>query len=1283
MVVAPPPPAHAGGGFTLTGTIAGDWRFADVSEREWRAKGKQQFYVGTSSEYTLHYCSAMLYAVVPAKEVYIDPRGDYWAYFVLADGTTYYGDPVSDGTVVQLTPLLNPHQFGAFPPRQSKYLLWTNYNDEVYGGGDIPPESYFGGGVGVRFFSYSYEWKDYTNPNITDDDDTGCTDGYINSKLGAGRQVFDSESRWVTQAPSDDQAPEASFSYTVSDTDPLEVSFANLSSDPDGDSFTSAWDFGDDKTSSAESPVHRYDTGGTYEVTLTVTDPSGKTGTEKRQVVVDQGLIVNSTGDGAALDPAAHGCDTGGVVGDAPECTLRAAIETANDRGGGAITFGIDGGGVPTIALDSPLPPITGADTSVDATTQASGQVAVDGGGVDSILDVQATGVTLEGLVLDHATEAVSIRKDASAEVLHTVIGADPTGTTPGEVATGIETFAGAAEDISIHDNVIGAATGIVVGSDGVSISSNHIGVSAGGTTTLSSTQLGAVVGGAHATLADNTVWATVEGIEVAATGSTTFAGDAAVTGNRVGVGVDGSTVLTGMGEGIRVDGAPRARVTGNVVTAGREAGISIIGALEVINDGGLQFTTVEDGGVTDGPVTGGHATVSGNTVGAAAIDASAPAEHVATAGILVWDNAPDVTVTDNTVAGEGKFGIDVHGGAGHVISGNRVGYDTAGNAAASLIGIRANGTDDITVGKTGAGNRVLSRASGIGLLGTSTGVTVTANTVTAGSGANTDRVGLLGDVDVSGVRASDNEVVGFTVGIGLVGNGVSVSDNTVSDGRFGIQTFGSAAKITHNTVTGATKAAISSEGKDGLVKDNLVGVKATGAAAPIIGNPGAGINVTTGGSATVTDNIVAGSGGHGIGVDANVVATLKGNRIVQTTGAPIAYSGSPAPPTIDAVIQTHHGDSTRTTLLLTVPAGGGTVEIFANHDCADPEAEKVLHVTRQVAPDATTRLVQLIDRPGEDNFTATFTDTAGHTSGLSACEAIGTYPDTDGDGAPDPFDAVIGAQSDPTKAVVVTDSESLLALSVVPLDEQTGVGGGTLTDVNVVDAPAPTDGFTLPYGTITFTVEGLELGGSTVVSLTTIEGEAAMVGDSYWKYGPETKGGTPHWYRFDLDESTHTGAQVGEPVDVPGLGTRRSFNLYLTDGARGDTNGFTDGRIVDPGGPAIVTAAPPPDPGVSGSAPTTPVASTDPGASPAPTSTLPSAPTPEPTSTPTPAPIGERGVLGSSVPAAPSPAAAGSSENLASTGFDVVPTLGFGALLLVAGLGAARAGRRSRRRTS
>jgi PKD repeat protein len=75
-------------------------------------------------------------------------------------------------------------------------------------------------------------------------------------------------------------------SFTFAETSPGEVAFADKSAAAKGARLVSwNWDFGDGSNSTSRSPSHHYSTG-TYDVTLTVRDSNGLTGTTTQHLVV-------------------------------------------------------------------------------------------------------------------------------------------------------------------------------------------------------------------------------------------------------------------------------------------------------------------------------------------------------------------------------------------------------------------------------------------------------------------------------------------------------------------------------------------------------------------------------------------------------------------------------------------------------------------------------------------------------------------------------------------------------------------------------------------------------------------------------------------------------------------------------------------------------------------------------------------------------------------------------------------------------------------------------------
>lgn len=81
-------------------------------------------------------------------------------------------------------------------------------------------------------------------------------------------------------------APDADFSFTV---DGLTVDFTDASDDSDGSVVGWDWDFDDGNESASQNPTHTFATGGSYDVTLTVTDDGGATGSTTQTVTVDDG----------------------------------------------------------------------------------------------------------------------------------------------------------------------------------------------------------------------------------------------------------------------------------------------------------------------------------------------------------------------------------------------------------------------------------------------------------------------------------------------------------------------------------------------------------------------------------------------------------------------------------------------------------------------------------------------------------------------------------------------------------------------------------------------------------------------------------------------------------------------------------------------------------------------------------------------------------------------------------------------------------------------------------
>ena len=100
--------------------------------------------------------------------------------------------------------------------------------------------------------------------------------------------------------PPANRAPVADPGGPYSGETGAEIRFdGSASSDPDGDSLTYAWNFGDGSTATGATPTHRYASSGVYEVTLIVNDGElASAAVAARVEVVD---LVAGQPDGAAL----------------------------------------------------------------------------------------------------------------------------------------------------------------------------------------------------------------------------------------------------------------------------------------------------------------------------------------------------------------------------------------------------------------------------------------------------------------------------------------------------------------------------------------------------------------------------------------------------------------------------------------------------------------------------------------------------------------------------------------------------------------------------------------------------------------------------------------------------------------------------------------------------------------------------------------------------------------------------------------------------------------------
>ena len=514
--------------------------------------------------------------------------------------------------------------------------------------------------------------------------------------------------------------------------------------------------------------------------------------------------------------------------------SLRQAILNANaDAGTQTITFNIPGAGPHTIQQALELPNITDP-VIIDGTSQPgySGTpiVEIDGSalisGAPIGLDIRAGNSTVRGLMVNgyslHA--GISLNTNGGNTVETCYLGVDATGTIARDNGTGLKS---ASPNNLIVDNLIsGNGTGLNfgAGATGNVVQGNLIGTDASGTTALSNTKEGILLG---AGASNNTIGGTTPAERNIISGNIQHgvhirnqSGDPTgnvVQGNYIGTDITGTIALPNGTHfhpymaGVHIAGASNNTIggtvpgAGNLISGNDKRGISI--------NRSLQLLVAHDN------------LVQGNLIGT---------DHTGTTALpnqfgIVVSESPNNTIggTDpaarNLISGNISNGVYISGAiaVNNLVQGNYIGTDLTGNTAigngggitvfdnanGTIIGGTTAGAGNVISGNTWGivpnnshniliyGNLIGTDASGTGPLGnTQTGIEIEANCSdniiggTAPGMANT--IAYNGEMGIqlntnagSGNAISGNSIhSNTTLGIDINADGVTANDPDDAD---------------------------------------------------------------------------------------------------------------------------------------------------------------------------------------------------------------------------------------------------------------------------------------------------------------------------------------------------------------------------------------------------------------------------------------------------------------------------------------------------------------------
>ncbi|HEV3203745.1 MAG TPA: right-handed parallel beta-helix repeat-containing protein, partial [Gemmataceae bacterium] len=616
--------------------------------------------------------------------------------------------------------------------------------------------------------------------------------------------------------------------------------------------------------------------------------------------------------------------------------SLRQAILDANaNPGTDTIAFNIGGGGVQTIQPISALPTISDP-VVIDGTTQpgfaGSPLIVLNGGmaggGVSGLI-ITAGYSTVQGLVVNgFGGDGIDLQINGSNNVNGNLIGTDATGThAVGNGGSGLSitssnnliggTSAGYRNVISGNSN----GNGIWIAASGTVVQGNLIGTNAEGNAPLPN-GTGVLINASNNTIG----------------GMTPGAGNVISGNNYFGI---------GMG------------VSNNNIVEGNRIGTDVTGTRSLVNGFYGVEITASTGNVIGGTAAGARNVISGSNFGAVSLSENAQGNRVqgnyigtdvsgthALGGIGV---AIQIFGNDNVIggteAGAGNLvadfgeGVEVAGGGGNQIQGNRIGTDVSGTAA-------------------------LGNGTGVLLASGATGNVVGGTEVGAGNVISGNR---NDGIFISGSASTGNRVSGNFIGTDVSG------DVPLGNGGDGVRLQG--------------------------VSGNTIGGTIDGARNLISGNAGNGIHIFGGSGDTVRGNTIAHNASDGVLVDSGMGNEILRNAIVghdKGLGIELLNGGNHDQeyPEITSAFS-GGGFTTIEGILFSAPSTTFTLEFFVNSLCNPSgfgEGEQFLAsitVHTDLDGNASFALTVGISVDLGTFISATTTDPGGNTSEFSQCAEV------------------------------------------------------------------------------------------------------------------------------------------------------------------------------------------------------------------------------------------------------------------------------------------------------